>query len=229
MEITPRADALLSKPLYEFQNYKRNVQNRSQLTIDEYLLDLHIFFQFIKAVRDDLDPTEENFEKIDMRSCDYGFLESITPDEIYDYLSYLRNDRNISARSAQRKLSAVKSLFKFATVTGKVKNNPARDVDHSASKKTLPKYMTLNESEELLNSINSEKDSKTKLRDYAIILTFLNTGMRLSELVSINMEDFDRDFTSLIVTGKRSKQRTIYINDAVRDAIFAYRETLSEE
>ena len=229
MDITPKADALLSKPLYEFQNYKRNVQNRSQLTIDEYLLDLRIFFNFIRSVREDLEPTEEVFEKTDLRACGYEFMESITPDEIYDYLSYLRNDRAISARSAQRKLSAVKSLFKFATVTGKIKNNPARDIDHSASKKTLPKYMTLTESEDLLNTINSEKDSKTKLRDYAIILTFLNTGMRLSELVSINMEDFDRDFTSLIVTGKRSKQRTVYINDAVKDAIYAYREALSEE
>lgn len=229
MELTPKAEALLSKPLYEFQNYKINVQNRSQLTVDEYLLDLRIFFKFIKAVKTDFDPTEEVFEKIDLRECDYGFMESVTPDEIYDYLSYLRNDRVITARSAQRKLSAVKSLYKFATVTGKIKNNPARDIDHSASKKTLPKYMTLTESEELLNSINSEKDGKTKLRDYAIILTFLNTGMRLSELVSINMEDFDRDFTSLIVTGKRSKQRTVYINDAVKDAIYAYRESLSEE
>ncbi len=229
METTPKGDALLSKPLNEFKNYKQNVQNRSALTIDEYLLDLLIFFKFIKAVRDELDPTEENFEKIDMRTCDYAFMESITADEIYDYLSYLRNDRSISARSAQRKLSAVKSLFKFATVTGKTKNNPARDIDHSASKKTLPKFMTLSESEDLLNSINSEKDSISKLRDYAIILTFLNTGMRLSELVSINMEDFDRDFTSLIVTGKRSKQRTVYINDAVKDAIYAYREALSDE
>ncbi|MBQ3869630.1 MAG: tyrosine-type recombinase/integrase, partial [Clostridia bacterium] len=73
------------------------------------------------------------------------------------------------------------------------------------------------------------KDSITKKRDYAIILTFLNTGMRLSELVSINMEDFDRDFTSLIVTGKRSKQRIIYINEAVKLAISDYRAALSDE
>ena len=229
METTPKGDALLSPALLEFQRYKISTQARSPLTVDEYLLDLRIFFKFIIASRSDLPMEGDEFYAISIKDCDFAFMESIKSDEIYDYLSYLRFDRNISARSAQRKLSAVKSLFKFATVTGKVKNNPARDIDHSASKKTLPKYMTLNESEDLLNAVNSEKDSKNKLRDYAIILTFLNTGMRLSELVSVNMEDFDRDFTSLIVTGKRSKQRTVYINDAVKDAIFAYREALSDE
>ena len=229
MELTPKADAMLSPALREFNNYKLSIQNRSQLTVDEYLLDLRIFFKFIKAVRENKPTDGEEFYAISLRDCDFAFMDGVTADEIYDFLSYLRFDRTISARSAQRKLSAVKSLYKFATVTGKVKNNPARDIDHSASKKTLPKFMTLNESEDLLNSINEEKENKTKLRDYAIILTFLNTGMRLSELVSINMEDFDRDMTSLVVTGKRSKQRTVYINDAVKDAILNYRDSLNEE
>lgn len=229
METTPKGEALTSKALREFSNYKIATQNRSALTVDEYLLDLRIFFKFIKALRSDLPMSGESFDAINISDCDFAFLQSVTADEIYDYLSYLRFDRNISARSAQRKLSAVKSLFKFAAVTGKITSNPARDIDHSASKKTLPKYMTLNESEDLLNSINEEKDGATKLRDYAIILTFLNTGMRLSELVSINLEDFDRDMTSLVVTGKRSKQRTIYINEAVKEAILDYRASLTDE
>ena len=234
METHPKADALTSRVLRDFARYKINVQNRSQLTVDEYLLDLRIFFKFIIAYREsenggDADFSGEKFYAIPLNDCDYDFLQTVTADEIYEYIDYLRADRDIKPRSVQRKLSAVKSLFKFATTTGKAKNNPARDIDHSASKKTLPKYLTLAESEDLLNSINSEKDGKTKLRDYAIILMFLNTGMRLSELVSINMEDFDREFSSLVVTGKRSKQRVIYINEAVRDAVFAYRASLSEE
>ncbi|MBO4422502.1 MAG: tyrosine-type recombinase/integrase [Clostridia bacterium] len=229
MDLTPKADALLSRALRDFAQYKLTVQNRSALTVDEYLLDLRIFFKFIKALRADLPTEGDDFYEIDIRDCDFAFLGSITADEIYDYLAYLRNGRNISARSAQRKLSAVKSIFKYAVVTGRIKTNPARDIDHGASRKAVPKYMTLHESEDLLNSINEEKDGKNKLRDYAIILTFLNTGMRLSELVSINMEDFDRDFTSLVVTGKRSKQRTVYINEAVKDAIFAYRGSLTDE
>lgn len=229
MELTPKGDALLSPALVEFQRYKTSTQDRSPLTVDEYLLDLRIFFKFIKALRADLPTDGDEFYAISIRDCDFAFMEGVKPDEIYDYLSYLRFDRGISARSAQRKLSAVKSLYKFATATGKIKTNPARDIDHSASKTTLPKFMTLDESEDLLNTVSGEKDCKTKLRDYAIILTFLNTGMRLSELVSINMEDFDRGFTSLVVTGKRRKQRTIYINDAVKDAILAYRESLTDE
>lgn len=229
MEITPKEDALKSRVLREFAQYKINVQGKSQLTVDEYLLDLRIFLKFIKAYKNDLPTEGDAFYEISISDCDYDFMQSVTADEVYEFLNYLRTGRGISQRSAQRKLSAVKSLYKFAVTTGKIKTNPVRDIDHSASKKTLPKFMTLSESVELLNSINSEKDSRTKLRDYAIILTFLNTGMRLSELVSVNMEDFDRDFTSLIVTGKRSKQRIVYINEAVRDAIFDYRDTLTKE
>lgn len=234
MELNPKADALTSRVLRDFARYKINVQNRSQLTVDEYLLDLRIFFKFIiayrdRSVSDDSPYTGEKFYSIPLTDCGDEFLQSVTADEIYEYIDYLRADRNISSRSVQRKLSAVKSLFKFATTTGRTKNNPARDIDHAASKKTLPKYLTLNESEDLLNTINSEKDGKTKKRDYAIILTFLNTGMRLSELVSINLEDFDRDMTSLIVTGKRNKQRIIYINEAVKEAILDYRAELSDE
>ncbi len=234
METHPKAEALTSRILRDFARYKINVQNRSQLTVDEYLLDLRIFFKFIIAYRENSDGKDveyngEEFYAIPINGCDGEFLKSVTADEIYEFIDYLRADRDIKPRSIQRKLSAVKSLFKYANVTGVIKTNPARDIDHSASKKTLPKYLTLTESEDLLNTISSEKDSITKKRDYAIILTFLNTGMRLSELVSINMEDFDRDFTSLIVTGKRSKQRIIYINEAVKLAISDYRAALSDE
>ncbi len=234
MDTHPIDEALTSEILRDFARYKINVQNRSQLTVDEYLLDLRIFFKFVKAYRarpkSSRDHyTEEEVYPIPIDDCNDEFIRSINADEIYSFIDYLRGDRDIKPRSIQRKLSAIKSLFKFATTTRVIKTNPARDIDHSASKVTLPKYLTLTESEDLLNTINSEKDSSTKKRDYAIILTFLNTGMRLSELVSINLEDFDRDMTSLIVTGKRSKQRIIYINEAVKEAILDYRAALSDE
>ena len=113
METTPKGDALLSKPLNEFKNYKQNVQNRSALTIDEYLLDLRIFFKFIKAVRDELDPTEENFEKIDMRTCDYAFMESITADEP-SYTAFATSD--ISALVG-RGFSIIDSSISVAVMT----------------------------------------------------------------------------------------------------------------
>ena len=234
MDTHPVDEALTSRILRNFARYKINVQNRSQLTVDEYLLDLRIFFKFIKAYRARPESeirkpyTEEEVYPVPIDGCDEDFIRSINADEIYSYIDYLHGDRDIKPRSIQRKLSAVKSLFKYAAATHIITNNPARDIDHSASKVTLPKYLTLNESEDLLNTISSEKDSSTKKRDYAIILTFLNTGMRLSELVSVNLEDFDRDMTSLVVTGKRSKQRIIYINEAVKEAILDYRASLSD-
>lgn len=220
--LQPLQDAKTSEALRGFANYKKTVQNRAVKTVDEYLMDLRIFFKFIKAKRADLPQIGDEFYEISISDCDYAFMSGITPDEIYDYLTYLREDRGISARSSQRKLSAVKSLFKFAVSTGKISNNPARDIDTAAVRNSLPKYLTLDESKELLYSINSEKDNATKLRDFAIVLCFLNTGMRLSELCGINIEDFDKSWSSLVVTGKRSKQRIIYINDSVKEAIKAY-------
>ena len=121
METTPRGDALTSRALREFANYKTNIQNRSKLTVDEYLLDLRIFFKFIIAARSDLPVEGEQFDSIAINDCGFEFMSSVTADEIYDYMSYLRQDRGISPRSAQRKLSAVKSLYKFAVATGKRK------------------------------------------------------------------------------------------------------------
>lgn len=228
-QLQPLTEARTSEALRGFANYKLTVQNRSAKTVDEYLLDLRIFFKFIKAFRAETPQIGEEFDAVPISDCGYSFIAGITPDEIYDYLTYLREDRGITARSSQRKLSAVKSLYKFAVSTGKINVNPARDIDAAAVRNTLPKFLTLEESKELLTSVLKAKNSVTGFRDYAIILTFLNTGMRLSELCGINLEDFDREMKSLVITGKRSKQRIVYINDSVREAITKYIELRKEK
>ncbi len=217
------ADALMSPILREYRNHKLSVEFRSPKTVEEYLLDLRIFFKYIIASRESVETAGEDFDNISLAGTDVEFVKGIKRSEIYDYLSYVSNVRGDSQRTSARKLSSVKMLFKYTCSTMQYfKENPAFDIEQSSVRVRDPKFMTLDESKQLLDVISRDEDSKTKERDYAMIMMFLNTGVRLSELVGINIEDFDNQYTKLMVTGKRNKQRVVYINDGVRDALDGY-------
>lgn len=100
--------------------------------------------------------------------------------------------------------------------------NPAMDMEAPKKKQSLPKFLSMDESLALLDAVQNDTESKTKERDYAIITLFLNCGIRLSELVGINLNDIDREFRSLRVLGKGAKERIVYLNDACRDAMQKY-------
>lgn len=223
------ADAVMSPVLRDFRSYKLISQNRTQKTVDEYICDLRIFMKYIIASREDLPVLGDEFESISLSCVTADFIDGIKTSEIYDYQLYMRNDRGISARSLARKMSAIKSLYKYATVAAHIcKNNPAKDVEGAFIRNSSPKFLTLEESAHLLDTINSDARSCTRLRDYAMILLFLNTGLRLSELVMINIEDFDREMTRINVIGKGRKERVVYINPACRQAIVEYLEERRE-
>lgn len=217
------ADAIMSPVLRDFRVYKLTSQNRTIKTVDEYICDLRIFFKFIIANRNNMPTLGEEFDGISLSCVNSAFLDGISVSEIYEYQLYMREDRGISARSLARKMSAVKALYKYACVAVKIcKNNPVKDIEGAFIRNSAPKFLSLEESAHLLDVINSDKKSCTRLRDYAIILLFLNTGMRLSELVMINIEDFDNQMSHIRVLGKGRKERVVYINPACRDAIVAY-------
>jgi site-specific recombinase XerD len=122
-----------------------------------------------------------------------------------------------------RKLSAIKSFFKFAySKRHYIDSNPAIDIDRPKKGKTLPKYLTSDEAVLLLETIRNDVSSKTVIRDFAIATLFLNTGMRLSELVGLNLQSFVPDLSTVRVIGKGNKERVIYLNDAARHAIEDY-------
>ena len=122
-----------------------------------------------------------------------------------------------------RKLSALKSFFKYAHVKEHIISvNPTADVDAPKKSATLPKYLTVEEAVRLLDAIKSDKESKTRIRDYAIVALFLNTGMRLSELVGINLQNIDSEISTIKVLGKGAKERIIYLNNAARTALIDY-------
>lgn len=203
--------------LKEFLNHIYVVKNKSSLTIDEYALDLKMFLRFLKKQKA-LVPSSEEFDKIDITDVDIDFLKNVTLMDAYAFLSYCKNERNNDSAARARKVTSIRMFYKYLTVQRMFfKENPMLELETPKLKKSQPKYLTLDESLKLLGSV----DGKHKERDYCILVLFLNCGLRLSELVSINYNDI-RDNNTITITGKGNKQRTIYLNDACMDAIKNY-------
>lgn len=213
--------------LRDFLTYHETIKGQSQLTISEYYLDLRMFLRFIRLMRNDM-PVNTPLEDIPIKDISIEFIRGITTSDIFDFLSYLANDRNpepespapdlgISASSRARKLSAIKSFYKYLTVrTKQLEENPVADLEYPKLRKSLPKYLTLEQSSALLQAVNGQNQA----RDYAILMLFLNCGIRRSELVGLNLTDVYED--RIRVVGKGNKERFVYFGNACRKAIDAY-------
>lgn len=203
--------------IFEYLNYNSVIKNRSDLTVKEYANDLHTFFRFLKKIRG-LVPADMPFEEITINDLSLDTVASVTLNDAYMFLVYCKDDRDNNERTRARKATTLRMFYKYLTVQKRLlSENPLQELDSPKIKKSLPKYLTLDESLNLLNAV----DGKFKERDYCIITLFLNCGMRLSELVSLNLSDI-RSNNTIVVTGKGNKERTIYLNSACIDAINAY-------
>ena len=193
------------------KNYLSVTKNRSKNTVNEYYYDLRDIFQFIK--RDKYNLKIDDYKKIDISDLDLNFFKSVELSDIYDYLY----DKNTKAISRARKISSIKSLYKYlCDIVKKVDRNPTSGLEAPKLEKRLPKYLNLDESITLLHSI----DGEFKERDFAIITLFLNCGLRLSELVGIDIQHIKGDTLSVI--GKGNKERSVHLNKACLDAINDY-------
>jgi len=220
-----RTDA--PKILRDFLIYHETIKGHSHNTVDEYFLDLRTFFRFLKIHRG-IVPRSADLEQIGIEDVDLDFVKAVTLSEVYEYLAFLSRDRvknqrsrdaqfGISAASRARKIASIRSFYKYLTVKANLlEENPVQDLDSPKIPKTLPRYLSLAESERLLSSV----DSRNSARDYCILCIFLNCGLRISEIVSLNLSDIRSDH--LRVVGKGSKERVVYLNDATAAAINAY-------
>lgn len=207
----------------DFATYKLGVQQCSKKTVEEYLLNLRLFTKYIYSQRNKLPLTDEAFEEINISDFGTDFFSSISTEEIYAYLVYLKTVRQNLPSSSARKLSAIRSFYKCMTIKyHRFENNPALNVEGPKLNKSLPKHLSLDESMELLSTVRDDTTNPFRERDFAILVLFLNCGMRLSELAGINLTDIDAELRSLRVIGKGSKERIIYLNEACRQAIVAY-------
>ena len=207
----------------DFAAYKSGIQNCSPKTVSEYLLDLRTFLRYIVATREGTDPESEEFLAIDIRALDLAFMGSIRTSEIYNFLQYSGTVRRNLWAAKARKLVSVRMFYRYlVNKTKQLENNPAAEIEAPKPRRSLPKFLSLEESLRLLETIRDDKTSRTVVRDYAIVTLFLNCGMRVSELVGIDLNDIQREMRSLRVTGKGAKERIIYLNEACQTALAEY-------
>ncbi len=203
----------------EYLYYLQTIKAKSIKTVDEYYIDLRTFFRYIKLSHG-LVSADIEFEKIKIDDVTIDLIRTITLTDAYEYMDYLFRERNNQAASRSRKCSSLKGYFNFLhSKKHYLDKNPIAELEVPKKKKSLPKYLTLEQSIELLNSI----DGPNKERDYAIITLFLNCGLRVSEMAGLNYTDIRSDNTMRVV-GKGNKERVIYLNSACIDAINDYKK-----
>lgn len=203
--------------ILDYIYYLQTIRNKSQKTVNEYYLDLRMFFRFIKQKRH-LVPDDVDFNDIKIDDINIDLVRSISLNDAYEYMDFLARERENSSTSRARKCSSLKGYFKFLFKNKhSINENPMDTLDIPKKKKVLPKYLTLEQSLELLDAV----EGKYKERDYCIITLFLNCGLRVSEMAGLNYSDIRGDNTMRVV-GKGNKERIIYLNDACMDAVKAY-------
>ncbi|KRQ87018.1 Tyrosine recombinase XerD [Caloramator mitchellensis] len=200
--------------LNDFLGYMFTVKGKSINTVAGYKIEIRLFLKYLKKIKNRL---KNEIEDIDIYDVDEEFIKSIKLNDIYSFINYVSIKRNNSNYARARKTAAIRSFFNYLETKAKIlKENPARELESPKINKRHPIYLTLEQSKALLNSING----RNKERDYAIIVLFLNCGLRLSELVNIDISKIKGD--TLTVIGKGNKERTVYLNELVIKAINSY-------
>lgn len=209
--------------LQDYANYLTGIEAKSEKTVCEYLLDIRTFFRYIIMSESGNFVSPDEMEEISISHITLADLNNVSTQTVVDFLAFARTDLENNNTTRNRKLSSIKSLYKhFYTKKHLIDKNPTEAIDSIKQSKTLSKFLSVEEAVALLEAVNADKESKTRQRDYSIISLFLNTGMRLSELVGLNLESFDREISYVKVLGKGSKERIIYLNTAAKDAVISY-------
>lgn len=203
-----------------FLDYSATILNKSPNTIKEYNYDLVMFLRFIKIHFNLTD--EVDFSKIPVKDISIETIKKITLNDIHAFLSYMAVELKSKSATRARKASTIRIFFNYLSQKAHlIEINPAQNLETPKLDKRLPKYLNLEESKKLLQ-VTANEDNRNSQRDYAIITLFLNCGMRLSELVGINLQDIDFEESKLNVIGKGNKERTIYLNKACIKALKDY-------
>ena len=210
--------------LRDFLVYHETIQGHSRRTVDEYFLDLRNFFRFLKLDKGRV-ARNTPLDQISIDDVDLELVSSVTLSDVYSYMNYLSRDRivhpnspdahsGLSAPARARKVAAIRSFYKYLTNKAKLlSENPVQDLDSPHLKKSLPRYLDLEESVSLLDHV----DGANQARDYCILTLFLNCGLRISELVGLNVTDVRGN--QLRVLGKGNKERMLFLNEACQSAL----------
>ncbi|MDO5557444.1 MAG: tyrosine recombinase XerC [Clostridia bacterium] len=206
--------------LNSFLDYSLTILNKSPNTVKEYNYDLNTFLKYI--MHKNKISTQSEIKDIIIKDLSIEEIQKITLDDIHSFLFYLSNSFNSKPATRARKVSCIRVFFKYLALKKLIPINPAQNLETPKLEKRMPKYLTLEDSEKLLHKIQDNDKDRNKIRDFAIVTLFLNCGMRLSELVGINIKDIDFYDLKLNVIGKGNKERTIYLNTACEKVLKDY-------
>ena len=208
----------------DFLTYNEIIKGKSSKSVEQYYSDLRTFFRYILLVRGKA-PQGVPFNKIDISGADIELLRSVAVSDLYGFMVYCKEELKNNTATRARKTSTLRLFFKYLSVqTHRIDSNPADLLESPKIKQSLPKHLSLEDSLELLNSVDGENER----RDYCILTIFLNCGLRLSELCGLNLSDITSDGT-MTVTGKGNKERMVYLNDSCKTAIKRYLEVRPHE
>lgn len=206
--------------LNEFFTFQRVVKIKSERTLESYYIDLRIFLRYVKKTMGGVSP-DTPMKDISISDVPLEWVRDFSKLDILNYLSYVATERKNTAKTRHRKLASLKVFYKcLYRDLGLIPNDPTKDVDYPKMHEHLPKFLTLDDSIKLLRNMN--RDDPFYYRDYCIITLFLNCGMRLSELVGLNLQDVNLDERTMRLLGKGNKERIIHINDACAESIVQY-------
>ncbi len=199
-----------------YLSYKLNIQNCSKLTVQEYLGDLCRFFKYTIAKRNKVKEKDVDVTKITIET-----VASISTNDVYQYLLYLAVEKELLPATRARKLATLRSFFKYyATKTEMLEKDPTVGIDSPKLQKGLPVYLSHAEANMLLASFDP-KDVNF-YRDYLMVLIFLASGVRLSELVGMNLSDINFNDRRFVVRGKGNKTRELYFADNIYKVFVDY-------
>lgn len=205
--------------LKSYLTYMSVIKGKSENTIKQYYYDLRMFLRFNLMIKNDI--PKSDFNNIDILDFDFDIIKNITLEDLYSFMAYVNNEHSSNDSFRARKVASLKSFFKYLYIKDKsIEENPAQNLETPKLKKRMPKYLSLEQSIDLLKII----DGKYKQRDLAMFVLFLTCGLRLSELVGINIKNIDFKSRSLKIIGKGNKERVVFLNDVCIDAIKSYLE-----
>lgn len=200
------------------KSYLSVAKGRSDLTVSEYYYDLRDIFKFIRREKENI--KIDDYKKVSIIDLDMDFFKNVDTSELYEYV-FANSNKSVSRA---RKISSMKTFFNYLCNIKKVLDkNPCIGLEGPKLESRLPKYLKLEEAQSLLSVVEGE----FKERDTAILTIFLNCGLRLSELISIDICDIKNDNISII--GKGNKERNIYLNGTCKSAIDKYLEVRPHE
>ena len=209
-----------SPDIVEYVRYLEVIAGKSANTAFSYYCDLRGFSRFMKRRRG-LVPADAELKEIDPKGLDTAFWAQVSKEDVYEYLYFLNRECGNKKSSTARRLASLHGFYDYlVNQVNKLTVDPTVAIHPPKQDKVLPKYLTEEQSVDLLESTRTQSDFPE--RDYCMVVLFLNCGMRLAELVGMNLDDIDLENRQIRLFGKGHKERMVYLNNACVEALQLY-------